>query len=160
MADSKAPIALPPTDRAQFRIAVICALPEEARMVIRLLDRNWTQDGKRYGKAPSDSNSYTYGLMAGYNVVIAHMPEEGGTAAAQVAAHLKHSFGSVEIAFVVGICGIMPKHPETGANVNLGDIIVGMGVIRYQYGRLTSGGFVRKTGPNELLGRPKPQILG
>ncbi|KAL1969888.1 hypothetical protein VTN77DRAFT_7397 [Rasamsonia byssochlamydoides] len=63
-----------PTSRAEFKIAVICALPLEADAVEALFDEFYDEDGYEYGKAPGDPNAYTTGRIGQYSVVLAHMP--------------------------------------------------------------------------------------
>ncbi|KAK3177706.1 hypothetical protein K4F52_009554 [Lecanicillium sp. MT-2017a] len=48
-----------PTSRADFRIAVICALAREADAVTLLFDEFWDDDGDVFGRARGDTNTRT-----------------------------------------------------------------------------------------------------
>jgi nucleoside phosphorylase len=58
---------------------------------------------------------------------------------------------------VVGICGGMP-YDTKGHEIILGDVIVSQALIQYNFGRQYPEGFIRKTGVQETLGRPSPEI--
>src|ERR1700761_6641873 len=103
----------PPRNRRGFKVAIICALPLEAEKVRSIFDTCWEDEGKRYGKVEGDQNTYTTGVIGRHNVVLAHMPSIGNTGASAVAAGLHSSFPDVQLALVVGICGVMPTHPTT-----------------------------------------------
>ena len=95
--------AIPPRDRRDFEIAIICALPLEASVIGACFDKRW--DDQAYGKAPSDLNAYSTGVIGHHNVVLVHMPNMGKVAAATAAACLRASFPGIQLALVVGICG-------------------------------------------------------
>ena len=145
-----------PRNRNDFRIAIICALPLEAEMAQSVFDNDW--DDIDFGQAEGDQNAYTTGTIGRYNVVLAYMPGMGSTNAAAVAAGLRSSYHKLEIAFVVGICGVTPKHPETQEEIVLGDCIVGTTIIQYDFGRRYPGLFVRKPGLEDTLGRANPTV--
>ena len=63
------------------------------------------------------------------------------------------SFPAVEIAFVVGICGVTPIHPENGEEIILGDCIVSTTLTKYGLGRQYPGRFIPKTTFQDVLGR-------
>ncbi|KAK5202326.1 hypothetical protein LTR20_011143, partial [Exophiala xenobiotica] len=63
-----------PRDRRGFEIALICALPLEAECVQEVFDKFWEDEGKKYGKAAGDPNTYTAGVIGEHNVVLAYMP--------------------------------------------------------------------------------------
>jgi hypothetical protein len=58
----QAPIALPPqqpsrpSNRDEFEVAIVCALPLEFNAVFALVDEFWDEDGDYYGKADGDTN--------------------------------------------------------------------------------------------------------
>src|SRR5882762_1184006 len=79
-----------PNDRTGFETAIICALPLEATTVSALFDKRW--DNQTYGKASTDSNAYSTGVIGHHNVVLVHMPNTGKVDAATAAAHLHASF--------------------------------------------------------------------
>ena len=127
-------------------------------MVELLLDLDWSEkSGKKYGKAQGDKNAYTIGVIAGQNIVLAHMPGAGVGSAAAVAAGLRSSFPGIEFAFVVGVCGVAPKHPLTQEEIMLGDCIVSTSVVQYDYGRRGPAGFQRKTNLDSL-GRASAEV--
>ena len=146
-----------PRSRHEFRIAIICALPLEAEMVEMVLDHDWSDTGAKYGKAPGDKNTYTMGVIRSQNVVLAYMPSMGGIDAAGVAAGLRSSFPKIELAFVVGICGAVPKHPKTKQDIFLGDCIISTSVAQYDLGAQYPTGFERKKGVDSL-GRANQEV--
>ncbi|OAP56890.1 hypothetical protein AYL99_09002 [Fonsecaea erecta] len=146
-----------PHDRRGFEIAVICALPLEAECVQEVFDKFWEDEGKRYGKAAGDPNVYTPGVIGDHNVVLAYMPGMGTTSAAAVAGAMRVSFSNIKLALVVGICGGMP-YDASGNEILLGDVIISQALIQYDFGRQYPEGFRRKTGMQDTLGRPSPEI--
>ncbi len=149
-----------PAARADFEIAVICALPIEADAVDALFDHHWDDHGPPYDKAPHDPNAYSTGTIGRHNVVLAHMPGIGTVSAAAVAAHCRASFPNIKLALVVGVCGVVPFRPggsET-AETMLGDVIVSDGVVQYDLGRRQPEHFVPKDTLLDALGRPNTEI--
>ncbi|KIW09738.1 hypothetical protein PV08_12022 [Exophiala spinifera] len=148
----------PPRDRRSFKVAIICALTLEAEKVRAVFDRCWEDEGKRYGKADGDRNTYTTGVMGKHNVVLAHMARMGSVNASAVATGLRSSFPSIQLALVVGICGVVPVHPNTHEEIVLGDIVISTSVIQYDFGRQYPNGFQRKSGVEDSLGRANSEI--
>lgn len=95
-------------------------------------------------KMEGDRNTYTTGVVGRHNVVLAHMPGPGSTSAAAVAASLHSSFFGIELVLVVGICGVVPVHPETQEKFMLGDIVISTAVVQYDFGRQHHDRFDRK----------------
>ncbi|KAK5054665.1 hypothetical protein LTR84_001557 [Exophiala bonariae] len=122
----------PPANRDGFDIAIICALPLEAECIQASFDKQWYQN---YGKAIGDDNTYTTGLIAKHNVVLAHMPELGKVSAAIVAAGLRSSFKHIRLAFVVGICGAAPFGPRGEMEIILGDVVISETLVQYDLGK-------------------------
>ncbi|KAN0070262.1 ankyrin [Elaphomyces granulatus] len=148
---------LPPRDRRDFEIAIICALPLEASVVGACFDKQW--DGQTYGKAPSDSNAYSIGMIGHHNIVLVHMPNMGKVAAATAAACLRASFQGIQLALVVGICGAAPFGKQQGEDILLGDVVISEGLIQHDLGRqFPNSTFVRKDTPQDNLPRPGPSI--
>jgi phosphorylase superfamily protein len=142
----------PPRDRRDFEIAIICALPLEASVVGACFDKQW--DDQTYGKAPSDSNAYSTGVIGHHNVVLVHMPNMGKVAAAIAAACLHASFPEIQLSLVVGICGATPLGKQS-EDILLGDVVISEGLIQYDLGRqFPSNTFVRKDTPRDNLPRP------
>ena len=150
-----------PATRADFEIAVICALPIEAEAVDALFDHHWDDDGLHYHKAVGDPNAYSTGAIGRHSVVLAHMPSMGKASAAAVAANCRASFPNVKLALIVGVCGVVPFRPGGGgetAETVLGDVIVSDGVVQYDLGRRLPEQFVPKDTLLDTLGRPNTEI--
>jgi len=146
-----------PTSPYSFTIAIFCALTIEADAVGALFDVCWDDDnGPPFEKAPNDHNTYSTGVIGRHNVVLAHVPGVGTTSAASIASHCKSSFPNIKLGLVVGICGVVPFSAE--GEIVLGDVIVSDGVVQYDFGRRLPGGFERKNGLRDSLGRPNPMI--
>ncbi|EXJ93479.1 hypothetical protein A1O1_01871 [Capronia coronata CBS 617.96] len=146
-----------PRTRRDFKIAIICALTLEADAVNAVFDERWDDKEDVYGKAAGDPNAYSTGMVGRHNVVLAHMPGMGPESAARVAANCRISFGGIELALVVGICGASPT-TKAGEEIILGDVIISEGIIPYTSGRQYPGQFVRKDSVLDNLGRPNAEI--
>ncbi|KAL4733125.1 hypothetical protein BDV11DRAFT_210460 [Aspergillus similis] len=146
-----------PSSRDEFAIAIICALTIEAEAVEDLFDETYDRLGERYRKEPGDDNAYVNGRIGNHNVVVCYMPGMGKGSAASVASSLKISYKRIEVALVVGICGGAP-YLLSGSEVFLGDVIISDSVIQYDFGRQYPGGFEKKTGVKDTLGRPNRAI--
>ncbi|KAL4789393.1 putative kinesin light chain [Aspergillus venezuelensis] len=146
-----------PRSRDDFAIAIICALPLEADAVEALFDQHYDRLGKYYGKQQGDANAYINGRIGKHDVVLCYMPGMGKGSAASVASSLLVSYPGVKLALVVGICGGAPPPPEY-KEIFLGDVVISDSVIEYDFGRQYPGGFQRKTGVKDTLGRPGREI--
>lgn len=58
---------------------------------------------------------------------------------------------------MVGICGVVPIHPETGDEIRLGDCIISTSIIQYDLGRQYPSGFQRRDTAN-TMGKANPAI--
>ena len=146
-----------PRDRADFEIAIICALPLEASAVGALFDKRW--DDQTYSEALRDSNAYSTGVIGHHNVVLVHMPNMGKIDAATAAAGLQASFQGIQLALVVGICGGAPFGNRLSEDILLGDVVISKGLIQYDLGRqLPNNRFVRKDTLLNNLPRPARKI--
>jgi nucleoside phosphorylase len=85
------------------------------------------------------------------------MPGMGKRNAASMAASLKISYRRIQVALVIGICGGAPCSPAK-EEIFLGDVIISDAVVEYDFGRQYHGGFERKTGVKDTLGRPNREI--
>jgi nucleoside phosphorylase len=148
----------PPRSRDEFTVAIICALEREAENVRSVFDICWEDQDEQYGKSRGDTNAYSTGVIGRHNVVLAHMPGMGSTSASAVASGLKASFSGIQLALVVGICGVVPTHPNTKEEIFLGDVIISTAVVQYDFGRKYPGGFERKKEIEDSLGRASPEI--
>jgi nucleoside phosphorylase len=150
-----------PATRAEFEIAVFCALPIEADAVVALFDYRWDNERFPYNRAAGDPNAYSTGAIDRHNVVLVHMPGMGKASAAAVASNCRASFSNIKLALIVGVCGVVPFRPggsgET-AETMLGDVIVSDGVVQYDLGRRLPGKFVLKDTLQEALSRPNTEI--
>jgi nucleoside phosphorylase len=81
----------------------------------------------------------------------------GKGSAASVASSLETSYTGIQLALVVGICGGAPSS-SSGQEIFLSDIIFSDSVIDYDFGRQYPGGFQRKSGVKDTLGRPNREI--
>ncbi|KAL3439770.1 hypothetical protein BJX65DRAFT_71796 [Aspergillus insuetus] len=150
--------------RADFRIAIICPLPLEAKVAIPLLDPVYDPIAHpELAQKADDPIAYTLGKIGPYYAVLAHMPTAGKAAASSVAANVRSSYPKIELAFLIGVCGGVPvierSHVTTGrTDIYLGDVIVSTGVVQYDLGKRLPTGFVRKDTLEANLGRPNQQI--
>ncbi|GKZ72485.1 hypothetical protein AnigIFM60653_003785 [Aspergillus niger] len=156
---SQLPVVAParPTSRSDFEIAIICALTVEQDAVHALFDHYWDDNGPPYDKYPSDPNAYSCGAIGRHNVVLVHMPGMGKANAAAVAAHCRVSFPNLKLAFIVGVCGALP-FTNTAQEIILGDVIIGDGIVQYDFGRQYPDQFIRRNTLLDSLGRPGPEI--
>ncbi|KAI9903466.1 hypothetical protein N3K66_002818 [Trichothecium roseum] len=130
----------PGIKRGDVEIAIICALPVEARAV-RALFENTSSDAVDGGygyivtKLQHDENAYTLGKISGHWVVLIHMPSVGKISAAAVTTHLKHNYTGIKLALLSGICGGVPNEND-----------------KYP------GEFEQSEHSQALIGRPSPEI--
>ena len=131
--------------REEYTVACICPMGVELAAVEALLD-------EIHESLPSgrDQNSYTLGRMGVHNVVVGVMPEIGTSRAAIVATQLLNDFKSIRFGLLVGIGGGIPGESEH--DIRLGDVVVSKptatlgGVVQYDMGKVTDGGFFQRTG--------------
>lgn len=148
---------MPPTTRAEFEVAIICALPLEASAVVDLFDEHYDDEHDIYGKQEGGSNAYSTGRIGQHDIVLAHMPGMGKSSAASVASGLRSSFTGIKLALIVGICGAVPI-PSPNNPIILGDVIISNSVIEFDFGRQYPDHFERKSGTKDTLGRPNSDI--
>ncbi|KAL6904704.1 hypothetical protein GGI43DRAFT_287411 [Trichoderma evansii] len=125
-----------------YKIAIICALPEEL-MAVRALFDDTHQDLPLH---ESDTNTYALGRLGIYSVVAACLPsgDYGTNAASKVASDIEKSFPAVKWYFVVGIGGGIPSEEH---DIRLGDVVVSTGVIQHDMGKVTQkGSKIKSTG--------------
>ncbi|KAI0101170.1 purine and uridine phosphorylase [Daldinia grandis] len=119
-----------------FQIAIICALKVECDAVQAIFDGFLEEGGDpptMIRKAQWDTNVYTTGRIGHHNVVLAHMAGYGIGSSAGVAANLRHTFPDIKVAFVVGVCGGIPRNKLV--DIMLGDVVISTEVVEYGLGR-------------------------
>lgn len=147
----------PPKDRDGFEIAIICALKLERDAVETLMEADFKEEGRTYGKASQDRNAYTTGVLGGKAVVLAYPRDMGTLNAASVASDMRCSFRHIKLALVVGVAGGAPQ-TQDGINIYLGDVVISTAVIQYDFGRQYPDGFRRKNELESTLSRASPEI--
>ncbi|KAL3459031.1 nucleoside phosphorylase domain-containing protein [Aspergillus heterothallicus] len=134
---------LPPS---QYTVGWVSALPVELATAQALLD----ETHEIPASSPFETNIYTLGKIAGHNVVLAALPYSriGPSLAAWETAQMKNAFPNLQFVLMVGIGGGVPQS-GSGTDVRLGDVVVGKsnqahgGVVQYDSGKVTMGGFQR-----------------
>ncbi|RVD88059.1 uncharacterized protein DFL_002257 [Arthrobotrys flagrans] len=132
-----------------YTIGWVCALPLESEAATAVLDRIHPQPPI---PNKSDTNSYKFGQIGSYNIVLACLPSGviGTTSAAGVVENMRHSFPSVENCLMVGIGGGAPLLPQN--DIRLGDVVVGHpkgnygGILPYLFGKTIQEGKFVQTG--------------
>ncbi|EWZ85352.1 hypothetical protein FOWG_11854 [Fusarium oxysporum f. sp. lycopersici MN25] len=125
--------------RDRYTVAWICALHIEMAASRAMLDEE--HDG--LPQQANDSNSYILGTIQKHNVVIACLPEYGTNNAAIVLSNMKTTFPNIRMGLMVGIGGGVP----TKADIQLGDIVVGVRVMQYDLGKVVNGRLQRTAVP-------------
>ncbi|CAI6313214.1 unnamed protein product [Periconia digitata] len=142
--------------REDYTVGWVCALSIELAAAKALLDERHEAP---IDDIEDDGNVYCTGSMAGHNVVIVCLPAGriGNNPAATVATQMQASFKGIRFGLMVGIGGGVPS-PK--ADIRLGDVVVSEpyrtfgGVVQYDKGKTTTGGFERTGSLNS-----PPQIL-
>ncbi|KAH8122471.1 hypothetical protein LI328DRAFT_157526 [Trichoderma asperelloides] len=124
-----------------YTVGWVCALPIEMAAAVAILDSIHAPLPRKEG----DINTYTFGRVAGHNVVIACLPasQYGTNNAAAVASNMSRSFSSITIRLMVGIGGGVP---DGGVDIRLGDVVVGNEVMQYDLGKVLPDGQFQRTG--------------
>ncbi|KAK3377133.1 nucleoside phosphorylase domain-containing protein [Lasiosphaeria ovina] len=149
-----------PQSRDEFRVAILCALPPEAEAVLDLFDCFWDDDCDAYGKAANDPNDYRTGRIGQDHVVLC-ITGVGKARAATATSFLLSSYTRVQRAFVVGICGGVPRpnRHDAGAEILLGDVIISSAVVQFDLGRRYHGGYFEiRTSTQDRLGNADPSL--
>ncbi|KXX76602.1 Kinesin light chain 2 [Madurella mycetomatis] len=150
----------PPSSRDCFEVAIVCALGLEFDAAVLLLDSIWDEDhGGAFEKAPGDLNTYINGRIGRHNVVLVCLPQRIGKAsAATVASDLRHSYRSLRLVLLVGICGGIPMAGNT--EILLGDVVISSSIVQYDFGRQYPDNFSRKDTAQDSLNGPNKEIKG
>lgn len=134
--------AKPLLDPDAYTIGIVCALKKEAITVQSSFD-HFFLDKKEWPKVSrGDGNSYSFGTICDYHVVVAQLADMGDVEAKEVAKDMQRSFQNIKLCLVVGICGIIPKIGKE--ETLLGDVIISKEVIQYTRGKDYPSGFVSK----------------
>ncbi|KAG8674165.1 hypothetical protein FPOAC2_00166 [Fusarium poae] len=152
----------PGVERSDVEIAIICALPIEARAIQTLMENTSKDtvsntDRSEATKTQPDENAYTLGEMGGHPIVLVHMPSVGKVSATFVSTHLKHTYTAIKLALQVGICGGVPKDREE-VKRRLGDVVIGTGVVQFDLGRQHPDRFEQSEHSQKLIGKPSVEI--
>lgn len=151
--------ALTESFRRMFDVAIVCALKVESTAVEATFDDVY--DAASYGRAPGDTNAYTLGRIGPHHVVLTYLPSIGKAAAAIAASRLALSFVNIRVALLVGICGGVPfaRNRNSPTGIVLGDVVIGTGVIQYDFGRQYDiGRPIRKRSLDDNYSRASPEI--
>ncbi|KAK9439924.1 Ankyrin repeat-containing domain protein [Metarhizium brunneum] len=135
------------SDPCDYLVGWICATWTEYVAAQAALDKEHEQPEHL---SPNDSNDYTLGIIAHYNVAIAYSPcsEYKTTSAATVATNMLQSFPNIRMGLLVGIGGGVPS---TQHDIRLGDIVVGIprdgqgSVFQYDFDETVNTRAFRKT---------------
>lgn len=119
---------------ADYTIGWVCALPRELGASKAILDR----DHPSLQNCPGDVNTYFHGEIHGHNVVMACLPNDryGLENAGMVASNMIRSYPSIRFQLLVGTGGGLPD----GADVRLGDVVVGSHGVQHDLGKATTSG--------------------
>ena len=137
--EAVSPPPLTPRSRRDFQIAIICDLPLVAQMVELAMDVDWTETGYRFGKAQGDSNTYTTGVIAGHNIVLAFTPGMGSIIMVQNVVSLRMSFQNIKLAFLVDLCSAVPIHKGPKREIFLGDCLISTKTLQFHVGKQLEG---------------------
>jgi nucleoside phosphorylase len=133
----------PPWNRDGFRLAVVCALPEERRAVEQVIEH---YNKPSYGKADGDKNFYLYGELGGQPIVLTTQADKGPIAATETARMIQSSFRRIELVFLVGITGgALFRADGSQTGVRLGDVIVSQSMRQHDFGKQMENTFATAT---------------
>lgn len=148
-----------PSCHADFKIAIICALPLQYSAVSLSFEELWDDDGDPYGRAAGDVNSYTTGRISMYDVVLALLPAMGKINAVSAPASIRLSYSGLRVALLVGICSAVPRAGNGGDDeILLGDVIISKAIVQYDFNRQYPDRIVRKRIMEDNLGRPGKDV--
>nr|RBQ96346.1 hypothetical protein FVER53263_08374 [Fusarium verticillioides] len=146
----------PPTDRDEFRIAIMCALPCEADAVMLLFDEFWDEISAPYERLETDRNTYITGRIGQHKIVLVTLPHPGGASAARGSAYLTLSYRNLKLALLVGTCGGMPRIGNIDAH--LGDVVIGKDVTQHDFGAHYPSGFIINDAAENMIRRASKEL--
>ncbi|CAI6336440.1 unnamed protein product [Periconia digitata] len=128
----------------KYTVGWLCAIPIELAAARGVLDEVHEQ-------YETGGCIFTLGSVAWHNIVVACLPagQMGISPAAVVASKTRAAFPNIKFGLMVGIGGGVPSNAEAMNSVRLGDVVVSQplgtfgGVIQYDMGKVTPGGFLR-----------------
>jgi nucleoside phosphorylase len=141
-----------------YTVGWVSALAIEMGAATAMLDEQHATLPRSRG----DNNTYTLGSIGPHNIVLACLPSYGTTKAAAVANDMRRSFPNIGIGLMVGIGGGVPgggissSGGNDGADIRLGDVVVGDRVVQYDIGKIVCGGRIERTGGSGT--RPSPNL--
>ncbi|KXJ88349.1 phosphorylase superfamily protein [Microdochium bolleyi] len=148
-----------PSSRDDFEIAIVCALRLEFDAVCLVVDEFWDANGDHYRRARGDQNTYTPGRIGNHNVVLVLLPSMGKASSAAAAANLRHSYNSLKVVLLTGVCGGVPGLATVASpDIFLGDVVISQQVVQFDFGRQYPGQFMAKEGAADALRRPNREI--
>jgi nucleoside phosphorylase len=106
--------------REAYTVGWVCALHTELAAAQEMLDK----EHEDLEREEHDDNLYSFGSIAGHNVVIVCLPAGriGNNPAAVVASEMRAAFKGIRFGLMVGIGGDVPSEE---ADIRLGDVVVG-----------------------------------
>ncbi|KAK6354667.1 hypothetical protein TWF696_003807 [Orbilia brochopaga] len=130
MSNQKSPSPSP----EDFEVTIICALATEYNAICLLFDEVWDQD--------AGDLKYKAGRIGMHKVVLARLSGMGKASAASTATTIQKDYPKVRLAFLVGICGGVPRHGDQ--EILLGDVVISSGIIQYDFGKQYPGNYSTK----------------
>ncbi|VUC27252.1 unnamed protein product [Clonostachys rosea] len=147
-----------PQSRDDFHVAIVCALPLEARAIAFVVDEWWDENGDQFGKVKGDQNTYRTCRIGHINVVLVVLPQAGRTEAASTAMSLGLSYSQLNLIILAGICGGVPGGASGQDEIILGDVIIATEVLQFDVGRQYQGHFETKRAVQDQPGRARRQV--
>lgn len=138
--------------RDEYTIGIVCALKNETIALQSAFDYFFLKEDEKVETAAGDGNTYSFGTMERYHVVLAHLGDMGGIEATAVARDMRRSFPNIKLCLVVGICGIVPRILDE--ETFLGDVVISTHLKQYDRGKEYPSGF-RST---NMLGAASVQL--
>ncbi|KKA29338.1 hypothetical protein TD95_001949, partial [Thielaviopsis punctulata] len=130
-------------------VFTICSIVCELQAALRIVDETYKSPNAR---SNGDDNNYTLARIGRRNVFILCVKECSTSLAATATEKVKLTFPNVELFLLAGIAAGVPSETH---DIRLADIVVSPGVIKYDFGKMESDGFVR-TG---ALNKPHEALL-
>ncbi|KAI9375946.1 nucleoside phosphorylase domain-containing protein [Aspergillus egyptiacus] len=140
----RAKIAGPNGSTGKYTVGWICPLEVDLIAALEMLD----EEHAPLEQQPSDHNVYTLGSIAGKNLVVAGLWQQGNNAAATVVTQMRMTFPNIRFGLLVGTGGGVPIDTDNG-RLRLGDVVVSKpsgihsGVVQYDRGKAYQGVFQR-----------------